>query len=78
MEHCATTGYGYVSDIFDQSELKLETTKIAVDYLYGVSSEYEAQSSDLEKELQDALTSRKELESTNEGKGSSSNVCSTL
>ncbi|XP_073230481.1 serine/threonine-protein kinase MRCK beta-like isoform X9 [Porites lutea] len=28
--------------------------------------EYEAQSADLEKELQDALTSRKELESTNE------------
>lgn len=31
------------------------------------STEYEAQSADLEKELQDALTSRKELESTNEG-----------
>lgn len=46
--------------------------------MYVVSSEYEAQSADLEKELQDALTSRKELESTNEGKRSLSNVCSTL
>lgn len=32
------------------------------------STEYEAQSSELEKELQDVLTSRKDLESTNEGK----------
>ena len=31
------------------------------------STEYEAQSTDLEKELQDALTSRKDLESNNEG-----------
>jgi len=31
------------------------------------STEYEAQSADLEKELQDALTSRKDLESNNEG-----------
>ena len=31
------------------------------------SIEYEAQSVDLEKEVQDALTSRKDLESTNEG-----------
>lgn len=31
-------------------------------------TEYEAQSADLEKELQDALTSRKDLESNNEGK----------
>ena len=36
--------------------------------IWYYSSEYEAQSADLEKELQDALTSRKELESTNEGK----------
>ena len=36
--------------------------------IWNYSSEYEAQSADLEKELQDALTSRKELESTNEGK----------
>ena len=44
-----------------------------IQYIYNdinleLSSEYEAQSADLEKELQDALTSRKELESTNEGK----------
>ena len=44
-----------------------------IQYIYNIfiwyySSEYEAQSADLEKELQDALTSRKELESTNEGK----------
>ena len=35
--------------------------------LWFEPTEYEAQSADLEKELQDALTSRKDLESNNEG-----------
>jgi len=30
--------------------------------------EYEAQSADIEKELQDTMASRKEMESSNEGK----------
>ena len=38
------------------------------------STEYEAQSADLERELQDALTSRKDLESSNEGKFCFSNI----
>ena len=38
------------------------------------STEYEAQSADLEKELQDALTSRKDLESIIEGKFYFSNI----
>jgi len=39
----------------------------SVNSLRFESTEYEAQSADLERELQDALTSRKDLESTNEG-----------
>ena len=41
------------------------------------STEYEAQSADLEKELRDALTSRKDLESNNEGKFYFSNILTT-
>ena len=37
------------------------------DLVWFEPTEYEAQSADLEKELQDALTSRKDLESNNEG-----------
>lgn len=42
------------------------------------STEYEAQSADLEKELQDALTSRKDLESNNEGKFYIANILTAL
>ena len=41
---------------------------VSVDIRCFYITEYEAQSADLEKELQDALTSRKELETNSEGK----------
>nr|XP_058949041.1 serine/threonine-protein kinase MRCK alpha-like isoform X2 [Pocillopora verrucosa] len=60
----ALSGDGSKSDQIDTMEMK--RLKDEMTSMKKKAMEYEAQSSELEKELQDVLTSRKDLESTNE------------